>query len=414
MSRYSPAAKFPLEIYGRIMEEVRQWDDKFLEEQTLCRLSRVSKSWRPEALRSLWRKVTINNADPEKGIHTGRHRTISMISVIVAKGYSQHIRVLEIDLDVSRYCEKSKYETEGFPLEDKIINILCTAVNVQELSISNRIDSLESNEMLEFLYRCRFPHLRSLALSPRIVTVWHSWPTGDPLIQFLANHSGITEVSLHAMDEYPIDLTGNHPRILLNLKKYEGRPKDAKLLKGSATLQDVKLLVCPMDEEDYEGAHEKLIRDLKLIDGPFPSVHRLEFTADCGPYLDKDLLSEINRCFPNLRHLEGLAISPELVKFIRSSNGSPNIKSPLPRLESLLFTANEEERLHDDDNEVEEAMEKLPRLFSNLQSACRFTDYLWGRTKEPPDHLFLSFDDRGYVQTKVKKPFHVPEESIPV
>ncbi|KZS97382.1 hypothetical protein SISNIDRAFT_450172 [Sistotremastrum niveocremeum HHB9708] len=317
----------PFELCARITDEIRAWDDRLVEEKTLVNLSAVSKSWRPEALRALWSKVVIDDKDMGSENPRGTKGTIAVVSIIVQNEYCHYIRDLRIILEMANATEEPQYVVPGFSMEDKIVYILYNSTNLRELHIRDlamhhsRIEKNIGGMIVQSAYRCRFPQLHSLKLILNQNDDYREpdcSKSGDGLLRFLTNHSDLTHLNLSAEDEYSLKPAGRFPRLLSNLKGFEGSPEEARILAGSSSplgssLTNITLNIHPMDALDYDHAHWCLVEDLGLLDKPFNSVRSLEFSAMCGPYLDVDILLAVHRCFPNLEELHGVAIPPEIV-----------------------------------------------------------------------------------------------------
>ncbi|KZS97381.1 hypothetical protein SISNIDRAFT_450171, partial [Sistotremastrum niveocremeum HHB9708] len=406
----------PTEIYARIAEEIRAWDDRLVEEKTLVNLSAVSKSWRPEALRALWSKVVIDDKDKGSMNPRGTKGTIAMVSIIFQKEYCHYIRDLRIILEMANATEEPQYVVPGFSMEDKIIYILYNSHNLRALQIRDmamhysRKDENVGSMIIQSAYRCRFHQLRRLKLMLNQNDDYREpdcSKSGDALLRFLSNHPELTHLELSAENEYSLEPGGRFSRLLSNLKCFKGSPEEASILAGSSSalgssLTDITLDIDPMDADDYDHAHWCLVRDLGLLDKPFNSVRSLVFTADCGPYLDVPMLLAIHRCFPNVDDLRGVAISPYLVNILLAETRIPN-ENPLPKLNSLKFDGYEIEGMHDNEWEVEEALGNLPCLFESLRTAFRSVDYMSLSRNRRPDRLHLTFDENGSVKTRERE-----------
>ncbi|KZT37872.1 hypothetical protein SISSUDRAFT_1129248 [Sistotremastrum suecicum HHB10207 ss-3] len=399
--------QLPPEICGRICGAIRQWDNRFVVEKTLASLSAVSKTWRPEALRSLWYKVVIDedykgNAEPRG--------TAAMVSLIVNKGYGHYIRDLKIGLNFETWPEEKRYLDERFSLRDKIVHILLTATNVHTLWISSyRAGGIL---ILPHLYRCHFPVLRDLTMHISLADDGLGIdfiPPPDGLDLFFVNHPGLQELSFYIFNcnseaaltpiRVPWTKTRELPQCLPNLISFTGGPEEIKLLRPSVSLKEVTLWVNPLGIIEYD--QEDLFRDLKDVDGPFLYVTHLEMMCETGPFLDCDLLEEINRCFPNLEVLEGVDLHGDIVDDLLSSKGGPRGK--LQKLKELLYEAMVHMDVHDN-SRLEKAIVHLPHMFPSLRYVTRCVHPVGhGHADAECTHLYFQFDENGTISSREKR-----------
>ncbi|KZS97372.1 hypothetical protein SISNIDRAFT_482280 [Sistotremastrum niveocremeum HHB9708] len=372
----------PAEICAQITGEIRQWNDRFAEEKALGNLSVVARYWRAEALRALWSKVVIDDADTGKAEPRG---TIRMVGLIVEKGLAPNIDDLTIDLNMESYLEEIRYRNRAFPLQNKIIHILYTAVNVRRLMIKN--SKLGGLRILPHLFLCRFPLLRKLKLHLCLpeeeqddygeIKYRHLIEEPDGYLPFFVNHPQVTELTFHVFsgEKVVYDIIQlpwlrskqSTTDILPNLTKFIGVPEAAKFLRAGESLREMILWVNPQAIGDYD--YDWFLRDLGHLDKPFPNVRRLGFKSSSGPFFSEEVLEAIGSCFPNVEHLDGLDIDQYFVDDLLEPDYV--FKPYLCKLKELRYYAIERAPVHTSFRRVKRAMEKFPELFPSIESAVR-------------------------------------------
>ncbi|KZT37870.1 hypothetical protein SISSUDRAFT_812035 [Sistotremastrum suecicum HHB10207 ss-3] len=316
----------PAEICAQITGEIRQWNDRFAEEKALGNLSVVARYWRAEALRALWSKVVIDDADTGKAEPRG---TIRMVGLIVEKGLAPNIDDLTIDLNMESYLEEIRYRNQE-----------------------------EQDDYGEMKYR-------------------HLIEEPDGYLPFFVNHPQVTELTFHVFsgEKVVYDIIQlpwlsrkyTTTDILPNLTKFIGVPEAAKFLRAGESLREMILWVNPQAIGDYD--YDWFLRDLGHLDKPFPNVRRLGFKSSSGPFFSEEVLEAIGSCFPNVEHLDGLDIDQYFVDDLLEPDYV--FKPYLCKLKELRYYAIERAPVHTSFRRVKRAMEKFPELFPSIESAVR-------------------------------------------
>ncbi|KZT35004.1 hypothetical protein SISSUDRAFT_1131426 [Sistotremastrum suecicum HHB10207 ss-3] len=327
-------------------------------QSTLLNLSLVSKAWYSEAQRSLWSEAFVFVPSGENNIPTAS-RWLKSLEIMLQRGHSRYLKRLGIRLDRSSWGvpEKNAFRQSILSTTSTILD---NVPHLETLLVSS--DSIQLSPDLDLAGLCfsnrHFPALRMMDL-----LVYAGWERNHPLqvYPFLLRHPHISVLRMHVLDGTLLG-TKRVPEALPHLKRFVGGMEEAKLLSCQGTLQSLELFV---DLSNSGSSQQRFLKVVKSLDGPFPAVKDVYFRRIRLPILNLEVVAQLDRCFPNLEHLEGLVMNTSFIDEIRTC---PTLcKGLLPKLKQLTLFWNDLVSDRSDHQPMEEAMRLLPLSFPELR-----------------------------------------------
>ncbi|KZT32763.1 hypothetical protein SISSUDRAFT_1055123 [Sistotremastrum suecicum HHB10207 ss-3] len=348
--------------------------------KTLLNLSRTSKAWRAEALRRLFSALGLQLRlhDIDLSLVSGIDKTypdrsrkadriIRKVAVILSQDYTRYLSHLmvsvgDLDSNIPRIYRASS-------VKYIISEILTRANALQSYEFTCSPHAGSTNDVL---LGHDFSQLKILT-----VHIQRGSQSNRPyrsgtidLRPFLRRHPSLTHLGVHDFDAWdPSSYSRQrHQRTLPNLRYFAGDLLTARLL--NIAKQD-SLLTVALSWEVPESGDPSLFSWDK-IRGSFSNVHTLNIHTK-SPILDRQLLLDIARCFPNLVVLDGLRLSGSMIVSLVGELNT--LHSVLPQLRDLVMSSSKNPLIQDPSHvdDLKKAMRHLPEIFPALEVCSQYS-----------------------------------------